>query len=113
MIDDEANDSQAFPSNFVDDLHHQPRAHSVCSVTYKHAKVMNLPCLGRLDHERDLRTFLLQNEMVVNATTGDERRQRDARGAGLSIGEDDDFDTLVDGFGGLPADPVERNLVSR
>jgi hypothetical protein len=74
--------------------------------------VVDLARLARLDNEGDLRSLLVADEVVVDATGGDERRERDTVGSDVAIGEDDHTDAVRDGLAGLLADAVEGGLVA-
>ena len=65
------------------------------------------------DHERDLRTLLLRDKVVMNPTACNEGGQCHTRRSNLAIGEDDDLDAVVNSLCDLGADALERKLVAR
>src|ERR1700682_2109620 len=96
----------------MDCLHNQPRAHSISAVAHKYTKMVNFTCLPCLDHQRNFRSLLVQSEMMMNAATGNKRRQRHARRANATIAQDNYFNPVINSLGRFTADSLKCKLVS-
>ena len=90
--------SQSLPSDLVKHLHEQPRAYSIGTIANKHTKMMHLASLGSLNHERNLSTLLLGNQVVVNTTAGNQSGNRHTASGDGTIGEHDNFDSVLNGL---------------
>ena len=69
---------QSLADHLVDALHREPRADRIRTVPEKDTAVVDIARLASLDHERHLRAHLVRDEMVVNTTARNDRRQRNA-----------------------------------
>jgi len=64
------------------------------AVAGEQGKVLHLAGFARLDHEAAARASFLANEMVVNATRGQQRRNRHPIGIHATVGKDEDRGSL-------------------
>ena len=61
------------------------------------SKMMHLARLAGFDHQPDRRAQALADQVMVNGRAGEQRRNRDALGAGAAVGQDDDVDAFAHG----------------
>ncbi len=73
-------------------------------------EVVDVARLARLDHEPGLQARPLAHEVVVHRGDREQRRDRDAFGAEVPVGEDQDVHAAGERLVGLPADPLERRV---
>jgi hypothetical protein len=71
-------------------------------------EMMHLTWLARLQHHADRGAQALADEMVVHRRAGEQRRNRNAAGAGLAVRQNDDVAALAHLFLGALAQCVER-----
>ena len=65
-------------------------------------EVMHLARLAGFDHEADRGAQALADQVMMHGGGGEQRRDRDAVGAGQAVGQDDDVEALAHrGFGAL------------
>ena len=70
--------------------------------------MVHLARLGGFHDDADRGAQALANEMMVHGRAGEQRRDRNAVGAGAAIGQDDDVDAVAHGGLGLSAQGVDR-----
>jgi hypothetical protein len=68
---------------------------------------MYLSSLSRLDHERDIRSLLLRDKIVVYTTRRQSGRKSQSLGTDRSIRQHKDLDTSIDGINTFLSDSVE------
>ena len=71
---------------------------------------MHLARLAGLDHEADRGAQALADQVMMHGRAGEQRRDRDALGAGAAVRQDDDVDAVAHGRFGARAQRVERVL---
>ncbi|GFZ47935.1 hypothetical protein JCM24511_05682 [Saitozyma sp. JCM 24511] len=98
--------------DLVNHLHDEPGADGVRAVADKHAGMVHLASLARLDHDGDVGTLLLLDEVVVNTTGSKDGGERDSVGAGGAVRQNDDLEAGVDGVDRLLTDAVEGVAVT-
>ena len=80
----------------MNSLHHQPRAHSICTVSEEDTHVVNFTGLASIDHQSDLRTLLVLYEMMMNTAARHESRKGDPICISPPIRKNDDLDAILD-----------------
>jgi hypothetical protein len=64
--------SQIFTHNLAYDFHRKPWTNSIRTISDEDTDVVNLPSLRRLHHKSNLRSLLLENEVMMYPSTGNE-----------------------------------------
>ena len=62
---------------------------------------MHFARLAGLHHEPDRGAQALADQMMMDGRAGQQRRDRDAVGSGVAVGQDDDVDAVANGLLGL------------
>ena len=73
-------------------LEHHVRVDRGRAVADQRRELVHVARLARLDHEPGLQARALAHEVVVHRRDGEQRRDRDAVGADVAVGEDQDVD---------------------
>jgi hypothetical protein len=102
----------SLPDDLVDHLHDEPRADGVGTVSNENTSMMYLSCLSSLDHERDIRSLLLRDEVMVYTSRSQSGRKSQSLGTDRSIRQHKDLDTGIDGIDTFLSDSVESVSVS-
>ena len=72
--------------------------------------MVHLARLARLDHEPDRGAQALADQVMMHGRAAEQRRNRNAIGAGAAVRQDDDVDAVAHRLLGLRAERVERRL---
>ena len=100
--------SQPSSTSSRERLEHHVRVDRRGAVADQRRELVHVARLARLDHEARLQPRALAHEVVVHGRDGEQRRDRDAVGAEVAVGEDQDVDAARERLVGLAADPLER-----
>src|SRR6267154_1600098 len=104
--------SQFFTHNLVYDFHCKPWTNSIRTISDEDTDVMNFPSLRRLHHKSNLRSLLLENEVVMYPSTSNECREGHTSRGGRSIRKDDNLHSILDSQRSLKTYPIQRFLVT-
>ena len=73
-------------------------------------EMMHLARLAGFDHEADRGAQALADQMMMHGRAGEQRRDRDAVGAGAAVGQDDDVDAVAHRGLGLAAQSASMRV---
>jgi hypothetical protein len=89
-------------------LEREVRVERLGAVAGEHREVVHLARRTGLDHEADLGAQAGANQMVVHGAGGQQHRDRQVRGIGLAVGEDQNVRAVVHRLFRSGAQPIER-----